>query len=52
MKKQKSQKPKLLYLPNTWEMLMNIEKDLNNLKAKYSNDYLKDKNKYKIRSKK
>ena len=39
----KNKKPKLLYLPNTWEMLMNIERDLNNLKAKYSNDYLKDK---------
>jgi chromatin remodeling complex protein RSC6 len=24
-------KPKLLYLPNTWEMLMNVEKDINNL---------------------
>ena len=38
-----NKKPKLLYLPNTWEMILNVEKDLQNLQNNYPNDYLKSK---------
>lgn len=39
----KTKKTKLLYLPNTWEMILNVERDLQNLKDTRPNDYLKPK---------
>lgn len=40
----KPKKLKLLYLPNTWEMIMNIERDLNNLKDNRPSKYFSNDN--------
>lgn len=37
----KNKKPKLLYLPNTWEMLMNVEKDINDLEKSNNGKIIK-----------